>query len=128
MEEAFRAVLLASSGVTAICGNRIDFGSNVQGAAFPRIVLWTIGDAEDYNLQGPDGHSIGRVQVDCYGATYLSAKQLSRAVRAVLDGYSGGGFQGVFLAGSRDTREGGSNEPERPFRVSLDFITNFNPT
>jgi len=48
-------------------------------------------------------------------------------VRAVLDGYSGGGFQGVFLAGSRDTREGGTNEAERPFRVSLDFITHFNP-
>ena len=128
MEEQIVALLLASSGVTALCGNRINFGANAQGAAYPRIVMWTIGDAEGHNLQGPDGHSVGRVQVDCYGATYASAKQLSRAVRAVLDGYSGGGLQGVFLAGTRDTREGGSNEAERPFRVSLDFITHFNPT
>jgi len=127
MEEQFRAALLASSGVTAICGTRIDFGANAQGAAYPRVVLWTIGDNEAHNLQAPDGHSVGRVQVDCYAVTYGQAKQLSRAVRAVLDGYSGGGFQGVFLAGSRDTREGGTNEAERPFRVSLDFITHFNP-
>ena len=128
MEEQIVTLLLASSGVTALCGNRINFGANAQGAAYPRIVMWTIGDAEGHNLQGPDGHSVGRIQADCYGATYASAKQLSRAVRAVLDGYSGGGLQGVFLAGTRDTREGGSNEAERPFRVSLDFITHFNPT
>ena len=128
MEEEMVALLLASSGVTSLCGNRINFGANPQGSPNPRIVMWTIGDAEGHNTQGPDGHSIGRIQVDCYGSSYDSAKQLSRAVRAVLDGYSGNGFQGVFLAGTRDTREGGSNEADRPFRTSLDFITHFNPT
>jgi hypothetical protein len=127
MEETLRAILLATAGVTALSGNRIDFGANAQGAVYPRIVMFTISDNEAHNLQGPDGHSVGRVQVDCHALTYGQSKQLSRAVRAVLDGYSGGGFQGVFLAGSRDTREGGSNEAERPFRVSLDFITHFNP-
>lgn len=126
MEEAFRSILLTASGVTALAGNRIDFGSNAQGAPYPRIVLWTISDAEGINLQGPDGHSEGRVQVDIYAASYGAAKQLSRAVRAALDGYSGSGFQGVFHAGTRDSREGGSNEADRPFRVSLDFITHFN--
>ena len=128
MEEQIVALLLGSSGVTALCGDRINFGANPQGSVNPRIVMWTIGDAEGHNTKGPDGHSVGRIQVDCYGSTYGSAKQLSRAVRAVLDGYSGGGFQGVFLAGTRATREGGSNEPDRPFRTSLDFITHFNPT
>lgn len=128
MEEAFRAVLLASSAVTDVVATRIDFGASAQGAEYPRIVLWTIGDSEGHNLDGPDGHSVGRVQVDCYGATYGSAKQVSRAVRSVLDGYNGGGFQGVFHAGTRDSREGGSNEAVRPFRTSLDFITHFNPT
>mgnify|MGYP003667074393 FL=1 len=128
MEETLRAILLATAGVTAVCATRIDFGANAQGAAFPRVVMFTISDNEDHNLQGPDGHSVGRVQVDCYALTYGQSKQLSRAVRAVLNGYSGGGFQGVFLAGSRETREAGTNEAERPFRVSLDFITHFNPT
>jgi hypothetical protein len=127
MEEAFRAILLASSGVTALApASRINWGAHPQGAALPGVVLNTISDAQGYNLQGPDGHFEGRVQVDCYAPTYSKAKQLSRAVRAVLDGHRGGGFQGVFLAGSRDTREGGANEAERPFRVSLDFTTHFN--
>lgn len=128
MEEQFLALLTGSAAVTAMTGNRINFGSNVQGAAYPRIVMFTIDDAEDHNLNGPDGHSVGRVQCDCYALTYGQAKQLSRTVRAVLDGYSGGGFQGVFHTLTRDTREGGTNDADRPYRVSLDFITHFNPT
>jgi hypothetical protein len=128
MEETFHAILAASPAVTDIVGDRMNFGANVQGARYPRIVMFTIDDAEGHNLDGPDGHSIGRVQVDCYAMSYEEAKLLSRTVRAVLDGYSGDGFQGVFHALSRDTREGGSNEAKRPFRVSLDFITHYNPT
>ena len=128
MEEAFHAILAASPAVTDVVGDRLNFGATVQGARYPRIVMFTIDDAEGHNLDGPDGHSIGRVQVDCYAMSYEETKLLSRTVRAVLDGYSGDGFQGVFHALSRDTREGGSNEAKRPFRVSLDFITHYNPT
>jgi hypothetical protein len=127
MEELIRARLLASSAVTALAGDRIDFGSNAQGAENPRICMWTISDAEGLSLEGPDGLSQGRVQVDCYSDTYSSAKGLSRAVRAALDGHSGGGLQLVRLIGTRDTREGGTNEADRPFRVSLDFATFYNP-
>lgn len=125
MEEAIRARLLATASVTDLCGQRIDFGANAQGAGYPRVLLWTISDNELHTMAGPDGLSVGRIQIDCYAATYGQAKQLSRAVRAVLDGYRGGGLLGVFHAGTRDTREGGSNEAERPFRSSLDFITNY---
>jgi hypothetical protein len=118
MEEEFRAALLASSGVIALVGDRIDFGGNPQGTPYPRIALWTIGDREEFTLDGPDGVSQGRVQVDCYAETYGKAKLLSRAVRAVMNGYSGGGFQGVFLAATRDSRDG-----DGPFRSSLDFTT-----
>jgi hypothetical protein len=127
MEELIRARLLAASGVTSLAGSRIDFGGNPQGTAYPRICLWTISDFEGLTISGPDGFSQGRVQADCYGLTYSSAKSLSRAVRAALDGYSGGGLQLVTLIGTRDTREGGANEAERPFRVSLDFATFYNP-
>ena len=127
MEEAIRAFLLATTAVTNICGTRINFGTHPQGLAYPAIVLNTIGDAEDHTLVGPDGLSQGRIQADCYATTYGGAKLLSRAVRAALDGYSGGDFSGVFLAGSRDDREGGGNEPDRNFRASLDFLTNWRP-
>ena len=126
MEEALRQLLMSSSAVTSLCGQRIDFGGSPQGAVNPRVVLWTISDRADMTLDGPSSLSRARVQIDCYGATFLQAKTLSRAIRAVLDGYAGGGFQGVFLDGVRDMREGGSDEADRPYRSSLDFIINFN--
>jgi len=127
MEEAIRAFLLATTAVTNICGTRINFGTHPQGLAYPAIVLNTISDAEDHTLVGPDGLSQGRIQADCYATTYGGAKLLSRAVRAALDGYHSIDLSGVFLVGSRDDREGGGNEPDRNFRVSLDFMTNWRP-
>jgi hypothetical protein len=123
MEEAFRALLLNASPITALVGNRISFNSATQGAGFPYIVLHVIDDAEQHTYKGPDGLSQGRVQVDCYGTTYGQVKALSRAVRSLLDGYRGGQFSGIFHASTRDNREGGTNEPERPFTVQLDFLT-----
>ena len=123
MEEEFRAILLNSSAISEVVGSRIDYASATQGAALPYIVLHVIDDQEEHTYQGPDGLSQGRVQVDCYGATYGQAKTLSRHVRAVLDGYRGGQFSAIFHASTRDNREGGTNEPERPFTVQLDFLT-----
>jgi hypothetical protein len=125
MEEAIRALLLANSGVSGRAGNRINFGTHPQGEPFPAIVLNTISDLEEYTLSGPVGVTQARIQADCYDATYGGAKLLARSVRTLLSGYSGGSFQGVFLASSRDGREGGSNQAELPYRVSMDFLIHF---
>lgn len=128
MKVALRAILLATSGVTALVATRINWGTHPQGAALPAIVLNVIDDADGYTLAGPDGLSQGRVQVDCYATSPGAADRLAEAVIAALSGYSDSNFRGVFRAGKRDGREGGSNEADRPFRVSLDFITNWRTT
>lgn len=129
MEEAFRALLTGSAAVTTIApANRINWGAHPQGAPLPGIVLNVVSDFEGMTMQGPDGLSQGRVQADCYAPTYAQAKQLSRAVRAALSGYRGGGFRLVQHVATRDSREGGTNEAERPFRVSLDFTTSWRAT
>lgn len=128
MEEALRTMLLANAGVTAIAGTNINWGEHPQGVATPFIVLTLIDDAEGLYLdadEGSDGLSIGRVQVDCYGTSYRTAKRLARAVRAAAHGYRGGSFSGIFEVASRDFREGGSNEADRPFRVSVDLLTHW---
>ena len=126
MEEALRTLLLGTSAVTAICSTNIHFGEREQGTSFPHIVMNTIDDAEGHYLkEDPDGLSQGRVQIDCYAMTYGRAKVLARAVRAAVDGYKGGNFSGIFVDAMRDFREGGSNEAERPFRVSVDILTNW---
>jgi hypothetical protein len=126
MEEEFRAILTGAAAVTALApASRINFVSHPQGAPLPGVVLTVVTDFENMTMRGPDGLSQGRVQADCYAMTYTQAKQLSRAVRAALSGYSGGGFSLVEHVATRDGREGGSNEAERPFRVSLDFQTHW---
>ena len=125
MEEALLALLQSSAAVTAIVGGRINWGAHPQGAPLPGIVLTVIDDAEGHIYQGPDGLSQGRVQVDCWALTYDEAKACGRAVRAALDGHFGGMFLGMFLADQRDGREGGTNEADRPFRSSLDFLTHW---
>jgi len=125
MEEDLRAVLLADAGVSGLASNRVEWGSRRQGAPLPAVVLYVVSGAEGYTLKGRDGLSITRVQADCYGDTFAGAKLLSRAVIDALGGYSDTDFPGVFHVGTRDDREGGSNEADRPFRTSLDFNVNW---
>lgn len=124
MEEEFRALLTGSAAVNAIApASRINWGAHPQGAALPGIVLNVISDAEGLVMNGPNGLFQGVVQVDCYGATITATKGLARTVRTLLHAYRGGGFRLITHQGTRDSREGGSNEATRPYRVSMDFNT-----
>ena len=38
-----------------------------------------------------------------------------------------GNFRAIFHDATRDGREGGTNDADRPFRVSLDFLTHWRP-
>jgi hypothetical protein len=124
MEEQLRAILLAASSVTDIVGNRINWGSIPQGQNYPGVAMHVIDEISESTITGPDGLLQGRVQIDCYALTYAQSKVLARAIIATLDGFRGGIFSGIFLASARDSRESGTNEADRPFRVSLDFATN----
>lgn len=125
MEEIIRALLLSDSGVSSRVGTRVNFGTHPQGQPLPAIVLNTVSDFEGYLIAAPDGMFNARLQVDCYGTGYGPTKLLSRAVQSLLSGHTGVGIQGVFHASSRDSREGGTNEADRPYRVSLDFIITY---
>lgn len=124
MEEELLSYLLAASGITSLVGTRINWVRSPQGAASPRIVLTRIGGVRDMTLKEPSGLVASRVQVDCYGTSYGSAKNVARAVEARLSGYSGTQnstcFQGCFLIGERDDYFD-TDTPEKLFRTSLDF-------
>lgn len=122
MEEALRQLLITASGIAA---GRVNWGANPQGAGYPALVLNVISGGEGLHMQGGDGLLRARVQVDCYAASYGEAKTKSRAVIGALHGHRGGGFRLVEHLSTRDSREGGSNEAERPFRVSMDFMANW---
>lgn len=128
MEEQFRALLTGHSSVTAlVASTSINWGAHPQKRAWPGVVLNVISNASGLHLTGTTGFWQGRVQVDCYAETYTGAKTIARAIVARLHGYAGANFAPIEHVGTRDSREGGvaSNVADRPYRCSLDFITNW---
>lgn len=121
MEEEFRAILLAHPAIADLVGDRVDWGLHPQGAPYPAIILNVVSGSDGQTMNGSNGLFQGRIQVDCDGFSYQSAKAVARAVRALLHCYRGGGFRLVTWVSTRDGREGGSNEVERLSRVSMDF-------
>jgi hypothetical protein len=123
MEELIRARLLATAAVAAIAGSRVNCFEHPQGAGWPGVVIHRIGGAEGRTLEGSDRLEVGRIQVDCIAMTGGQAALLARAVVAALHCWSGGAVLGVFHDATRDLREGGTNEAERPFRRICEFTT-----
>lgn len=121
MEEEIRALLLATGGVTNLCGTRINFGERPQGQALPALVLNTVSATEGLHMNGKGPHD-ARIQVDCYATTPRARTLLARAVLARLNAYRGGGFLFIEHADTRDTREGGTNEVTRTYRAGMDFL------
>lgn len=125
MEEALVAYLLAGTGLASVVGTRIHWVRSPQGTINPRIVLYRIAGERDMSLNnGPTGFVASRVQCDCIGTSYGSAKAAARALETRLSGYSGtsGGirFEGAFLIGERDDFFD-TDTPDKLFRTSLDF-------
>jgi len=85
MEEAVRRLLLDAAAVTALVGDRVDWGVRSQGAKLPAIVIHLISGVPQMNMDGPSGWSRDRLQFDCWGRTYKAA----RDVADVLAGRSG---------------------------------------
>ena len=81
MEEAFRAALLAHSGLAALVGTRIDWG--LRGAV-PSVRLLVVSKVPIQTYGGPIGLTPYRIQADCFGAKYGEAKRVARAVEAAV--------------------------------------------
>jgi Protein of unknown function (DUF3168) len=126
MEEALIAKLLATSGVASLAQARVFPGRRPQGSALPAIVLNRISGAPIYTDQGESGLATARIQFDCWGTTFTSAKRTARAVIAALSAFFGTAgdytFQYILLDAERDFSETGSNATEYLFRTTLDFI------
>jgi hypothetical protein len=124
MEAAFIARLLATAGVTALVSTRINWLRRPQGSALPCIVLHRIDGTPDVTHGGRSGLVVSRVQVDCWGASYGSAKAIARAVETAITAqtFTQGAtrFDVILIADERDSTFDENNTPI--FRTSLDLI------
>jgi hypothetical protein len=128
MEEGLVAFLLASAGLTALVGNRIDWASRVAGSPTPSVVLTVVSVDRDYHGRGASGLVATRVQVDCWAKDYSASLAVSREIRTLLNGYRGpmgaAQVQGTFLASERQSFEQGSGG-EDFYRVSIDIFLHY---
>lgn len=109
--------------LSAGLGKPVSWGDLGSGTELPRVSLYRVSGVDDVTLEGRSGWLDGRVQVDCYGATYAQALGVSRAVTTLLSGYQGGPIWRAALQGIRDLtdEEGG----EVIHRVSMDFAVSY---
>lgn len=124
MEEQLIQRLLASDGAIALVSQRVWPARRTQGSALPAIVVHRIDGGRVYHLRGDSGLSAARMQIDCWGDSYASAKRTARAVVAAMSGarWSAAGvrFDGVFIEDESDDTfdEGG----QALFRTRLDLM------
>lgn len=125
MEEALTDHLMAQAGLTALVSNRITWGRRPQGSALPAVVLHVISRTPQYTMGGASDITSQRIQVDCWGDSYGSAKATARQVTAALSGLKttvgGVEFLGSFKEGERDSDEQGEGGGMLS-RTSMDFI------
>ncbi|WP_404713194.1 DUF3168 domain-containing protein [Sphingomonas sp. MMS24-J13] len=86
MEEWLRARLLGLSGMGAAVGTRIDWGARQQGAPLPAIELHLLTGQPGMHLAGADGWINALVQADCWGRTFLAARNVGDIIEHNMTG------------------------------------------
>lgn len=123
MEAALIAKLLATTAITNLVSTRINWSRRPQAEALPAIVLHVIDRLPDVTHGGASGLLVSRVQVDCWGASFGSAKAVARAVEAAITAQSFTQgvvrFDAILIDAERDDT---SDETTPLFRTSLDLI------
>ena len=125
MEEDLAGLLRGDAGVAATAADRVYLTDLPQGSGVPAVIVHVFHNEGEYDDRGPIGLASALAQIDCLAEKAVTARGLGRAVERLLSGFSGTAgetdFRAVYLDGTRDDREGGTNRPEYRFRRSLDF-------
>lgn len=85
IETAFRQILIESEAVQALIAGRVHFGVKPQNETQACVVLTVVDKQHPHDMDGDSDYTQGRMQVDCFAATYPDAKALVTAVRAALE-------------------------------------------
>ncbi len=116
MEEALLALLLADTALAGLVGDRIEWEELAKGTAMPAVVLNQISGARSYTFRGRIGLVSYLIQVDCWGATAKSSRDVSQAFRSFTDAFMAtpeaaraGVLRGLFLEEQRSSKDPGVN-------------------
>lgn len=134
MEEQLVARLLATPSLSALVGNRINWGERVKKELLPAITMLCVSPGRNYVHGGADPCGNPRIQFDCYGATAAEAKSVARALRDTLEtpatvAHSLGdiAFSAALLDAERGPLVEDTGGGLKVHRYSLDFFVWFSP-
>lgn len=127
MKQALTNYLLDAEDLEALIADRITWGVRPQGSALPSIAMHQISGSPEYDDDGEAGLSSARIQIDCWGDTYIAADNVARQVMVRLSGNGAAfvqddiEFQAAFNEDHQDDFERGAGD-EDLYRVRLDFM------
>lgn len=116
VDGAIRSILLNNSAVSSLVGSRVYVLELPDICTFPALSVHKISDPYSRIKGSP------RVQVSAWGEDLLITKQISKAVEAALDGYSG--TQGTIQIIQITPLDSQDLPPDDAglFQVSYDFL------
>jgi len=124
IEDALYAILHDDTDVEALVGDRIYPVEAPKGATLPYIVYSMITEPQDLDLSGAAGLAWPRMQLDCYGRPYKTAKDVAQRAVLALHGFTGTAA-GVLIQFTQTTKgPDGFSEAPNSFRkiVEVQFI------
>jgi len=128
LDQALITFLRATTAITALVGNEINWGNRPQASALPAITLTLVSRIPVDSDEGDSGLFFARVQIDCWAATMTAAKALAVEVRKALSGkrveQTLALFEGVWTENETDFAGDGFASTTIQ-RVSLDLTFNY---
>ena len=131
LDESLIQLLLADAGVVALAGTRIYSTQAPQGTALPCVVY-----AQDQNSRGPFMHMRGMTgitrvtfTISCLGTSLMDVRNLSRAVRTVLQYRQSAAIRLAVVKTDDDTTEPPAGGEQLPiYRTDLSVEITFTET
>lgn len=122
VEQVLVQELLDTAGVTSLVGTRIYPQAAPQGTLSAYVTYELVASNPFHDLSGAGGLTWARVSFLCHAPSYATAKGLSAAIRAAIDGRRGT-IQSTTIKGilQEEEADAGFDEETRMHVVAVDF-------
>lgn len=95
----------------------VNFGVNPENSGYPACVLNVISSPRTHNMDGKDGLTRSRVQIDVYAMTYAEMTETRDIIASAVDCFQGTAIHRAFYEDSTQTLEDGKHRTRMTFAI-----------